>query len=172
MYAQDPSCGQCTRPSDNKHFDCPPRMSDGRLFTDWRPRCDIQLEHQSPMTGTHDYRQFMINNAQSIVDSQRQSAFKRAFCGPCVRPYAIGTMVPEKDAFVCDKINCKRVGAGPGQACAGIGTGRSYGSLPCNKRAEQEFLAGQIRLQAQSAASCGRCSTPAPPFGNHCPSSD
>ena len=28
-------------PSNNKYFDCPPRMSDGRNFTDYRPSCDV-----------------------------------------------------------------------------------------------------------------------------------
>ena len=31
----------CFKTSDNKHFGCPPRMADGRHFTDYRPSCHI-----------------------------------------------------------------------------------------------------------------------------------
>ena len=31
----------CHKTSDNKHFDCPPRMDDGRHFTDYRSNCHI-----------------------------------------------------------------------------------------------------------------------------------
>ena len=29
----------CYKTSDNKFMDCPPRMADGRHFTDYRPNC-------------------------------------------------------------------------------------------------------------------------------------
>ena len=29
----------CYKTSDNKYFGCPPKMSDGRHFTDYRPNC-------------------------------------------------------------------------------------------------------------------------------------
>ena len=31
----------CYKTSDNKFFDCPPRMADGRHFTDYRPECYV-----------------------------------------------------------------------------------------------------------------------------------
>ena len=32
-------------PSNNKYFDCPPRMHDGRNFTDYRPSCDVNNQY-------------------------------------------------------------------------------------------------------------------------------
>ena len=31
----------CYKTTNNKYFNCPPRMSDGRHFTDYRPVCDV-----------------------------------------------------------------------------------------------------------------------------------
>ena len=32
----------CYKTGDNKHLQCPPRMNDGRHFTDYRPNCYTQ----------------------------------------------------------------------------------------------------------------------------------
>ena len=104
-------------------------MADGRMFTDYRPRCDANLQYQAPMSGSHEYRQFLIANGQRIIDEGRSAAAASALCGPCVQPYDQGTMAPEVDRFVCDKLSCARVtvpGANPALA---IGTGRDYGNL-------------------------------------------
>ena len=31
----------CYKTSNNKYFKCPPRMDDGRHFTDYRPNCHV-----------------------------------------------------------------------------------------------------------------------------------
>ena len=31
----------CYKTGDNKHLQCPPRMDDGRHFTDYRPNCEL-----------------------------------------------------------------------------------------------------------------------------------
>ena len=30
---------KCSKTTNNKYFNCPPRMDDGRHFTDYRPNC-------------------------------------------------------------------------------------------------------------------------------------
>jgi hypothetical protein len=125
-------------------------MADGRLYTDYRPRCDIQLEHQAPMSGTWEYRQFLIHNADALVAAHRSQAYERAYCGPCKEPYNQGTMAPEADKFVCDKVSCSRVPGAPG----GIGTGRDHGILPEQKAAQDAFLAMQVELQKKHKGSC------------------
>ena len=146
-------CGPCQRESNNKKWDCPPRMADGRLFTDYRPRCDIQLERKVAMSSSYDFRQFLMKHAIGVMSEERGMTFQRAYCGPCMQPYDQGTMLPEQDAVVCDKVACVRV---PGTA-GGLGTGRDYGTLPEQQAARSAFLAQQEKLQAHKAKSANCC---------------
>lgn len=114
--------GACTRASDNGAWGCPARMADGRLFTDYRPRCAIQLQFQGPMVGSYDYRQYLTQNGLALREAARDKARQAAQCGPCKGPFEVSTMLPEADKFVCDKMSCQRVTASPG----GLGTGRAY----------------------------------------------
>lgn len=109
--------------------DCAPRMADGRLFTDYRPRCVANLEFAKPMTGSQDYRLFLIENGDKIMQQNRANASSAAFCAPCKRPFDQGTMPPEVDRVVCDKVSCARIPAANGSKEA-IGTGRQYVSPP------------------------------------------
>lgn len=99
------SCLSC-RGGDNQASGCPTRMADGRLFTDYRPRCDIAMQFAAPMTSSFEYRKWMIENGQRILDHQRHTAFAIAKCAPCSVP---ATMPLEKDRFVCNKVSCVRV---------------------------------------------------------------
>jgi hypothetical protein len=156
-------CGACTRGTDNKAWGCPPRMADGRLFTDYRPRCDANLQFAAPMSGSHEYRQFLIHNGQNIIDASRSAAATVAACGPCVSPLGRGTMAPELDRVVCDKVSCSRVrvrapGAGGedgGAGIPGIGTGREYGMTPEARAQESEFM-GALQQQQQQLAQRGQ----------------
>ena len=152
------TCGPCTRASENKHWDCPPRMADGRLFTDYRPRCDIDLQYVGDpvATNSYAYRQFLIRNADGVMAAHREQAFSASWCGPCVQPYDVGTMLPEADKFVCNASTCDRV---PGVA-GGLGTGRAYGSTPEERAAHAAFLAQQERLQARAARTANCCAAP------------
>ena len=106
-------------------------MADGRLFTDYRPRCVANLQYAAPMSGSQDYRLFLIGNGAQIMEQNRAAAAAAAHCAPCVQPYNRGTMVPEIDRVVCDKVSCARTpvaeagASGPG-GFGGIGTGRAY----------------------------------------------
>lgn len=150
------TCGPCTRASDNTAWDCPPRMADGRLFTDYRPRCDINMQYQPrPAVGSYEYRQFLIRNADNVIGEHRDAAFTKAYSGPCVQPFETATMLPEADAFVCDKVSCRCESRNP----TGLGTGRDYGMLPESKRALDAFLAEQASAQKrlQDGANCCAC---------------
>lgn len=85
---------------------CAPRMADGRIFTDYRPRCDVAMQYATPMTSSYDYRQWLVHNGKRIIDHQRSVAFSYARCWPCS---PISTMPLEKDKFRCDKLACARV---------------------------------------------------------------
>ena len=143
----------CSRDSsDNKPWwGCPPKMADGRLYTDYRPRCDIQLENMRPMSGSLQHRHFLIHNADELIARSRAEAFQKASCGPCVAPYDQGTMLHETDVVRCDKVACTRVDCGkPG----GLGSGRDYGMLPEQRAARDAFIAMMESRQAPVSASC------------------
>jgi hypothetical protein len=153
------TCGACTRPSDNKHFDCPPRMSDGRLFTDYRPRCDVNFwaAQRGSGSGSYAYRQHLIGNATSIIDGQRAAAYAIASCGPCVARFdQPGTMLPEKDVLSCDMRTCVRV---PTNA-DGLGTGRDFG-VPAALQAQQrqQLVGYKAQQDARATASANCCAS-------------
>jgi hypothetical protein len=129
-------------------------MADGRLFTDYRPRCDIQLERQAALAGSIEYRQYLISHGQEIVASMRTDAHERAKCGLCKSPYDVGTMLPEADVFRCDKLACQRIRV-PGLN-DGLGTGRAYGAPP-EAQAWQSAVMAQRQRASQAAGAAKNC---------------
>jgi hypothetical protein len=63
------SWATCYSASNNIHYSKPPRMSDGRNYTNWSPSCEIndKLVHSIGITNNHDYRQYLINNADKLI---------------------------------------------------------------------------------------------------------
>jgi hypothetical protein len=120
----------CSKTSDNKHFDCPPRMADGRHFTDYRPSCHVNdlLKNDNALSNSFQYRQFMTHNAETIMDKHREIACAKNCCSPCassplgVEGFNNGTMLPEKYMTECNGNTCKTVMNDPN----GVGTGRKY----------------------------------------------
>jgi len=52
-------------------WSCPALMSDGRQpGTDYRPSCEVHdlIIKQNGLKNSYDYRQFMINNAEKLMD--------------------------------------------------------------------------------------------------------
>lgn len=70
------SWATCYSACNNIHFSNPPLMSDGRNFTNWRPACDIntQLVNSTGITNNHDYRQYLINNADRLIAGNQLNA--------------------------------------------------------------------------------------------------
>lgn len=102
---------------------CEVVMSDGRQFTDYRPHDVTQLHGAAPMASSHDFRQMRLQQGERIRQTERRLAHDNVAPTCKFRPCDIGTMLPEQDAFVCDKIGCKRVDTP--YACWGLGTGRA-----------------------------------------------
>lgn len=88
--------------SNNKHFKCPPRMADGRHFTDYRPNCYVNnlVQESNELHGSSAMRAFLTNNAANLMQLNRRQACNRNCCGPCQKPYQTGTMMPEAAADV------------------------------------------------------------------------
>lgn len=96
----------------------PARLSDGRLFTDYRPNCELLPTLGTGTWADFDRKQNMINTGAIKIKSDRSTTVLRAGSVNCV-----DTMVPELT---------KRVYAwnGPvgtlGSHAVGIGNGRLY----------------------------------------------
>jgi hypothetical protein len=119
----------CFKTSDNKNFQCPPRMADGRHFTDYRPSNFINdlIRADNNISNSLHYRVFLQANADTLMDRQRQIACKLNCCGPCPiteskEGFENGTMLPEQYKFVTDG----RVGKMVLNDVNGLGTGRNY----------------------------------------------
>jgi hypothetical protein len=131
-------------------------MSDGRLFTDYRPRCDINymnLQKEKAMD-SYTYRQYLMNNGEQIMNGMRQCVYTSAVCGPCKEPFEVGTMLPEESIDVCDKRSCRRVATGSAQA---VGLGRYYGKPNADAKDFQAFKAAEQKRLSSSAGNC--CAT-------------
>tara|TARA_B110000908_G_C10261749_1_gene459823 strand:+ start:2623 stop:2952 length:330 start_codon:yes stop_codon:yes gene_type:complete len=71
--------------SNNKYTDCPALMSDGRGFTDYRPINHINnlLISNNDIENNYAYREFLTQNAQSLIDINRGIAIKNNICDQC-----------------------------------------------------------------------------------------
>ena len=80
------STGNCQFTSNNQYFGCPARISDGRTFTDYRPRCVIneEIKGVNHLSNSYDYRQFLIHNAKNLMKSNYEYAMKKVSCQPCM----------------------------------------------------------------------------------------
>ena len=79
------SKGVCNHASNNKYFDCPPRMADGRQFTDYRPNGYVNnlVRMSNDIVSSYDYRQFLINNANELMNINREYTQEKSGCHPC-----------------------------------------------------------------------------------------
>jgi hypothetical protein len=76
---------------DNFYKDCPPMMSDGRLFTDYRTavRADETNKYINGIVRDDEYRMFLQNNAQAIMENTWEYNKKTKSCwqNECVHNY-------------------------------------------------------------------------------------
>ena len=129
-------------PSNNKYFDCPPRMSDGRNFTDYRPSCDVNNAYLNlgDILNSYEYRMFLTRNAENLMNKNRQTACDDNCCSQCMPPYDIGTMLPEKNLVRCDKNTCDMGLSYSG----GLGTGRVYSDFQRFEMCDSTFNSFKI----------------------------
>ena len=101
----------CYKTSNNKYFKCPPRMADGRHFTDYRGNCYVNnlVRNNNNIFNSFQYRSFLTNNANKLMSLNRAYACQKNCCGPCQKPYEIGTMLPSETNISCNTGNCGQV---------------------------------------------------------------
>jgi len=114
----------CHKTSNNKYFKCPPRMADGRHFTDYRPNCTVNnlVRKNNTIINSFQYRQFLTHNASKFMDLNRTYACQKNCCGPCMSPYNKGTMLEEQSVKKCNKNVCNTDIINE----TGLGQGRDY----------------------------------------------
>jgi len=78
----------CNKTSNNKYFDCPARMDDGRTFTDYRPSntVDDMIRYSNNVMSSYEYRQFLINNANNIMNVNNQYTVDKVSMSNCTAP--------------------------------------------------------------------------------------
>ena len=72
----------CNKTSNNKYFECPARMDDGRLFTDYRASStvDNMIRYSNNVMSSYEYRQFLIHNASNIMTVNTQYTNDKVGC--------------------------------------------------------------------------------------------
>lgn len=75
----------CNKTSNNKYFDCPALMSDGRVFTDYRPTSyvDDLIRIQNKVYDSYSYRQFLISNGLNIIETNDKYNTMKNGCASC-----------------------------------------------------------------------------------------
>lgn len=121
----------CYKTSNNRNYDCPPRMSDGRHFTDYRPNCELtqMVRVDNNLNNSYQYRLFLQMNAEALANADRKDACLKNCCTPCMESFDgsdSSTMLPEAYLVSCDGRGCNRTLVN----AAGLGDGRLYYSAP------------------------------------------
>ena len=103
----------------NKFNDCPARMSDGRIYTDYRPGCFVNntIRASNKLINNFDYRMYLTRNADKIMNNNKQYVIDKYNCKSCE-----DTMLPESTKVKCNTDVCKRKVVDT----KGLGQGRSY----------------------------------------------
>ena len=72
-------------PCNNQFKNCPALMSDGRNFTDYRPISHINnlLIMNNNLENNYSYREFLIQNAEKIMDMNRDLMYDNNKCDQC-----------------------------------------------------------------------------------------
>ena len=72
----------CNKTSNNKYFDCPALMADGRIMTDYRQNGTLNdmIRLNNNVMSSYDYRQFLQSNAQDIMNINENYIVEKNGC--------------------------------------------------------------------------------------------
>lgn len=111
---------------------CPLRMSDGRAFTNYEPRCNFnsyvfgKLAENNMIKSSYEMRLYLQQNYSSIVEADRKKAIDNITpCGEC----GVGDLINEKEKLLgtkynvrCDGVSCYKTLVNP----EGLGTNKFF----------------------------------------------
>lgn len=144
------SCKSCRRQGSlndtaQKYVGCAPLMSDGRLFTNWKPRC-AQVYNQDFSLSCHEARHKLISHASEIMKDNAGQAYIASKCGPCYEnpDWNTGTMLPELNTQVCNARTCTFA---PNNK-SGLGLGRQYWNPQMDSDYQKRFLSEKEKEQS------------------------
>ena len=104
----------CNKTSNNKYFDCPARMDDGRAFTDYRQSSTVNdmIRYSNNIMGSNEYRQFLIHNAVNIMNVSNNYTSSKMGCNSCnYEPVPFNTQCDYNNNFpVCNVLNPNGIG--------------------------------------------------------------
>lgn len=105
------SCNSgCQKNSDNggDYYSGCQRMADGRIFTNWMPRCADRVANMNAnkFKSSYEYRQWLIHNGEKMMNDERQALLDEKSCKPCFDFSEPGTMLPERRMLSCDANVC------------------------------------------------------------------
>jgi len=118
---------QCFKTSNNKFVNLPPRMDDGRHFTDYRPNCVVNgnLKVENKVLNSYEYRMYLTQNATKIMDTNKKLSYAHNGAYDCADKDSIGTMLPEENVTLCNTQNCEVLENFVG----GVGLGRQHSEI-------------------------------------------
>lgn len=83
---------------DNFYLNCPAKMSDGRIFTDYRSdtRKNEYIKYLNNITRDDDYRIFLQKNGKQIIENEFNYYKKKQSCNDmrCVHQYPTQVYAP------------------------------------------------------------------------------
>lgn len=65
-----------------KGKECPPLMSDGRHFTDYRPTEDVNDYRKYKLHDSHAYRMYLQRNGAKLILQNRSESIQKNKCCP------------------------------------------------------------------------------------------
>jgi hypothetical protein len=101
----------CYKSSNNQYNNSPPRMNDGRHFTDYRSNCLINnlINKNNNHMRSHDLKNFLINNANKLREINRTYVSQKNGVNNCNNFVDIQL----KHRVVCNKNTCRKVLVNP-----------------------------------------------------------
>ena len=103
--------------TDNVELDFPARMSDGRMFTDYRQNCLLNNRLSKGM-GSWEYRDYLTNNGEMLRNQFIQQQEQITACTKC----SDNTVLPVKTVLNCTPEGCNYMLNDPN----GLGQGIKY----------------------------------------------
>lgn len=141
----------CYKTSNNKYFDCPPRMDDGRHFTDYRNNCYVNnlVRNNKNITNSFQYRMFLTRNANKIMDLNKKYTCQKNCCGDCQNMDVSNDQQGKKNKYSDQTLSCPgfNISKGINNSCTPNNDNFNYYPFNKKKNVRLSIPGGGIPLQ-------------------------